>query len=128
MYPYQKLALIALAGACGTLARYGLDGLVQHLTDRFETFPWGIVAVNLLGCFVFGVLASLFGGRWVGSEMRIVLLTGFLGAFTTFSTYIFELEKMLQDFEWLQVAGNFALHNVGGLVAMIVGLILGRLL
>ncbi len=128
MYLYQKLALIALAGAVGTLARYGLDGLVQHLSNRFAPFPWGIVVVNLLGCFVFGVLASLFSGRWAGSEIRIVLLTGFLGAFTTFSTYIFELEKMLQDFEWLQVAGNFALHNVGGLAAMIAGLILGRLL
>jgi len=127
----QKLAMIALAGAFGTLARYGLDGLVQKIADfdPQSLFPWGIVVVNLSGCLAFGVLASMFEGRWAaGGDLRIVLLTGFLGAFTTFSTYIFEWTAMFQDGKWLAAAGNFTIHNVGGLAAMAVGLILGRLL
>jgi fluoride exporter len=129
MLQWQKLLLIALAGSLGTLARYSLDGLVQQFTDRFAPFPWGIVVVNLSGCFIFGILASLFGERSSTSgEMRAILLTGFLGAFTTFSTYIFELEQMLQDWKWLPAAGNFAVHNIGGLAAIIAGLILGKLL
>ena len=127
----QKLLLIGLAGALGTLARYGLDGFVQLFIspDRRGLFPWGIVVVNLLGCLAFGILVSMFEGRWaVRNDTRTVLLTGLLGGFTTFSTYIFEWTGMLQDKEWLAAAGNFSLHNIGGLVAMAVGLILGRLL
>lgn len=128
---FQKLFLIALAGALGTLARYGLDGFIGQLfdTDRRTLFPWGIVSVNLLGCFIFGVLVSMFEERWnVSSMTRTVVLTGFLGGFTTFSTYIFEWTKMLQDKEWLPALCNFGVHNIGGLVAMIAGLMLGRLL
>jgi fluoride exporter len=124
-------ALLGLAGGCGTLARYGLDGFVQHFIsdDRRSLFPWGIITVNLLGCLIFGILVSTCEGRWpVSGETRTVMLTGFLGGFTTFSTYIFEWTGMLQDKEWLPALGNFTLHNVGGLVAMVAGLLLGRLL
>jgi CrcB protein len=83
----------------------------------------------LLGCLAFGILVSIFEGRWAfRGDAKPILLTGFLGGFTTFSTYIFEWTNMLQDKQWLAAAGNFAVHNVGGLAAMIAGLILGRLL
>jgi len=122
---FQKLAWIALAGILGTLARYGLGGLVQNLTDRI--FPWGTVTINLLGCFAFGIVWSALEGRWPTSgETRTIILVGFMGAFTTFSTYIFEFEEMLHDAEWLPALGYFAIHNVGGVVAMIAGLALGR--
>jgi fluoride exporter len=125
----QKLALIALAGAIGTLARYGLDGFVQQLTNRFPPFGWGIVVVNLLGCLVFGLAASSFAVRLpTNTDVRTIFLTGFVGAFTTFSTYMFETEEMLYDAQWLPAIGYFTIQNVGGLIAMVTGLAVGRLL
>jgi len=125
----QKLLLIALAGALGTLARYGLGGLVQDLTDRFFPFPWGTVVVNLLGCLAFGLVWSSLEERWPTSgETRAIILIGFMGAFTTFSTYMFEIEGMLHDAQWLPAVGYFTIHNLGGLAALVAGLAIGRLL
>ena len=116
-----------MAGSIGTLARYGLGGFVQAHYGKI--FPWGTVAVNLLGCLLFGIVWSSLEERWPGSaQLRTVLLIGFMGGFTTFSTFIFETEELLRDAEWLPALGYFSLHNFGGLVAMVAGLALGRLL
>jgi fluoride exporter len=121
----QKLLLIGLAGAVGTLARYGLGGFVQSHSGRI--FPWGTVVVNLLGCLLFGVVWSSLEERWPGSgQLRSIILIGFMGGFTTFSTFMFETEELLRDAEWLPALGYFTLHNVGGLIALVVGLALGR--
>jgi fluoride exporter len=126
MSHWQKLLLIAVAGALGTLARYGLGGLVQEHTSK--VFMWGTVVVNLLGCLAFGIILSM-AERWrISGETRAILLIGFMGAFTTFSTFIFELNGLLSDAEWLPAIGYFALHNVGGLGALVGGSALGRLL
>ena len=123
----QKLLLIALAGAAGTLARYGLGGFVQAHYGKI--FPWGTVAVNLLGCLLFGIVWSSLEKGWPGSgQLRSIILIGFMGGFTTFSTFIFETEELLHDAEWLPALGYFSLHNVGGLIALVAGLALGRLL
>lgn len=121
----QKLLLIALAGSIGTLARYGLSGFVQSLCGKI--FPWGTVAVNLLGCLLFGLIWSSLEERWPTSgETRMIILIGFMGAFTTFSTFVFETEELLRDAQWLSALGYFAIHNIGGLAALLVGLTLGR--
>jgi CrcB protein len=118
-----KLLLIALAGGVGTLARYGLGGLVQD--DRM--FPWGTVSVNLLGCLAFGAIYSALDRRMMlGGDIKIILLIGFMGGFTTFSTYMFELAEQLRDAQWLAASGYFALHNLGGWAAMILGLMIGK--
>lgn len=123
----QKLLLIALAGAVGTLARYGLGGFVQSHCGKI--FPWGTVTVNLLGCLLFGVVWASLEERWsLGGEFRTIVLVGFMGAFTTFSTFVFETEQLLRDAEWLPAIGYFTLHNVGGLAAIVAGLALGRFL
>jgi fluoride exporter len=123
----QKLLLIAVAGSLGTLARYGLGGLIQDHTGKI--FPWGTVTVNLLGCLAFGVVwSSLEERRLVSDETRTIILVGFMGAFTTFSTFIFELKGLLSDAEWLPAIGYFTIHNVGGIIALVVGIALGRLL
>ncbi len=123
----QKLLLIAVAGSLGALARYGLAGLVQRWTDSL--FPWGTVVVNVAGCFLFGLLWVAMEERFSFSpDARIVVLTGFLGAFTTFSTYMFETQHLLEDSEYLRAVGNLGLQNGAGLAAMIAGLSLGRLI
>jgi len=126
VHRFYFISLLALAGIFGTLARYGLGGFIQ---SRNETlFPWGTVAINLLGCLLFGFVWS-FCERWPASgEIRSIILIGFMGAFTTFSTYIFETERLLHDSEWQLVLGYFAIHNIGGLGAMLIGLAAGRFL
>ena len=122
----QKLVLIAIAGGLGTLARYGLSGLVQQ-ASKDALFPWGTFAVNAAGCLVFGLLWTVMDARIsTGSETRTVILVGFMGAFTTFSTFIFDTGQLLENSQWLLALGNVALQNVVGLAALFVGLAIGR--
>jgi fluoride exporter len=121
----QKLFLLCAAGTLGTLARYGMSGVVQRLCG--EAFPWGTLAVNALGSFLFGVVWSLADERSVISgETRFIVLTGFMGAFTTFSTFAFETSQQLRDSEWLLACGNITVQLVLGLVLMVAGIALGR--
>lgn len=123
----EKLGLIALAGAIGTLARYWMSGLVYDLLGR--DFPWGTAAVNILGCFLFGLVWELGEGRMlIRPETRAIVLTGFMGAFTTFSTFIFESGGFLEDGRWLPALANVSFQTVVGFVALFAGLALGRML
>ena len=124
---WQKLALLAVAGAAGTLARYGLSGLVQRLLPT--GFPWGTFVVNGLGCLLFGIVWALAEERLViGGLTRLVLLVGFMGAFTTFSTFAFETGQMLDGAQWLMAAANVLAQNVLGIALVLAGIALGRLL
>ncbi|HIJ90459.1 MAG: CrcB family protein [Desulfobulbaceae bacterium] len=124
---WQKMIYLAVAGACGTLARYGLSGLVQRVAGI--SFPWGTVSVNALGCLLFGLVWTLTSERFLGTgELRIVVLTGFMGAFTTFSTYMAETGHLFADGEHWYGLGNILLQNGVGLVLFFVGMALGRLI
>lgn len=121
-----KLLLLFLAGGCGALARYGLSGLVHHCWG--SALPIGTFAVNLLGCLLFGVVWTLADERLIISgETRFLLLTGFMGAFTTFSTFAFETSNLLRDAEWGFAAGNILGQNVLGIACVILGMALGKL-
>ena len=123
----QKFAWLALAGALGALARYGLAGLVQRFSGG--SFPWGTLVVNLLGCFVAGLLWGMFEKRGVVTALpRTVLLVGFLGAFTTFSTMILETTEMLRASELMYATANLTLQNGVGLAAIFAGTMLGRMI
>ncbi len=116
---------IAVAGVAGTLCRYFLGGFVQRLGWHF---PWGTFMVNMLGCFLFGLVWSLAEGRaTIGPQTRTALLIGFMGAFTTFSTFAFETTQRIVDGQWGQVAANLLLQNGVGIALMLLGLRLGRL-
>lgn len=122
----HKLSWLALAGAAGTLARYGLAGLAQRATPL--TFPLGTLAVNLTGCFLAGLLWALFEARWpVSGQTRLIVLVGFMGAFTTMSGYLLETAHLVRSSEWLYAAVNVALQNGLGFGAVLAGLALGRL-
>jgi len=122
----EKLIWIGLAGVLGTLARYGLSGIVQRACGT--SFPCGTLAVNILGCFVFGLVWSLAEDRLsISPAVRTVVLIGFLGAFTTFSSFAFETSQMLRNEQWAMAAINILAQNIFGLVALFLGLIAGRL-
>lgn len=123
-----KLLWIALAGGLGALARFGLVKLVQDAASTAKgDFPWGTLAVNILGCLIFGLVWTMTTERFtISPELRVAVLIGFLGAFTTFSTFAFETSGFLRDGQWLLAAGNLTAQNVLGLLAMFAGLTLGK--
>ena len=117
----MRIFLIAVFGAIGTLARYGLQGIVQQRTAA--VFPTGTLAVNLSGCLLLGFLGQLTLNRMVVSpEMRVAMTIGFFGGFTTFSTFSWETIKMFEDGEWLW-GGAYVLASVGiGLAFTLLGI------
>jgi CrcB protein len=120
----EKLLLLALAGGFGALARYGLAGLVQRWGG--VEFPWGTLVVNVAGCFLFGVVWAIAAERMaISPELRVIVLTGFLGSFTTFATFMSETYQLLASSEWLPALGNLALTNIVGLGVFLLGLTVG---
>lgn len=123
----MHLLLIALAGAAGTLSRYGLSGLVQRQLGA--GFPWGTASVNLAGSFLAGIVWTMCEERGLFSiETRAVLLVGFMGGFTTFSSFMLESGLLVQDAQWVRALVNITGQNCLGFLALIVGLALGRAL
>lgn len=122
----MKLALlVALGGGLGSLARYKLGGwILHHLIDW--KFPAGTFAVNILGCMIAGLLAGLAEGRgWLGPEARVLVFSGFLGGFTTFSAFGLETVLLVQRGDWWTAAANVALSVACGLLGLWVALRLG---
>lgn len=102
----MTLAYVALGGALGALARYGISGWVY---DRMgENFPWGTLAVNLVGCLALGLVIRWLQVSAVAPEVRPFLTIGVLGAFTTFSTFSYETVALLQEGQWLRAACTWA--------------------
>lgn len=123
----RKLLLIAFAGAAGTLARFWLADAVYRLLG--PDFPWGTWAVNVLGCLLFGLVWVLSEERFlISGETRLIVLVGFMGAFTTFSTYVFESAQLASGGEWLRMSLNLLGQNVAGFAAFLLGVFLGRVL
>jgi len=105
-----RLTLIAIFGAIGTLARYGLQGLVQ--LKMASTFPYGTMLVNLSGCFLLGLIGQLTLNRMVmPPEWRVAIAVGFFGGYTTFSSFGWETAKMFEAGEWLR-ASSYVLSSV----------------
>jgi len=116
-----RIALIALFGALGTLARYALQGVVQIRSGT--TFPYGTLAVNLTGCFVLGLLGQLTLNRMVISpDWRAALTIGFFGGYTTFSSFGWETAKMLEDGEWLRAGTYVGASVFAGLLLAVTGI------
>jgi CrcB protein len=112
---------VGSGGFLGALSRYGLSGLV-HRHMPLTTFPYGTLAVNLLGCLLIGLLAGLGEARQVfGPEVRLFALIGLLGGFTTFSTFGYETFAMIRDSEYVRAAANVGVHVILGLVLVWIG-------
>jgi CrcB protein len=122
-----KLFLIGLAGFVGTLGRYGLSGVVAKRYG--ETFPLGTLAVNLIGCFLVGLLFYLMQERFlVNQNVRTIILIGLLGGFTTFSSLGLQTFTLLQDNEIALAVLNMVASNVLGLLLVWAGYTLARAL
>ncbi len=118
---------IGAAGFLGAIARYQVEGLVSRSTKA--TFPWGTLVVNLSGCFLLGLIGTLLTERFLPHPyLRNALTIGFVGAYTTFSTFAFETLRLAEDGARGLALSNVALSVVMGLVLAWVGTVAGRTL
>jgi fluoride exporter len=122
----QRLIYIGLAGGVGTLFRYWLSDWTAR---RFgEAFPTGTLIVNLLGCFLAGLLFYLMFDRFaVSPTVRAVVLIGLLGGFTTFSSFGLQTFALMRDGELGLAFVNIAVSNVAGLLMVWAGYSLARM-
>jgi len=121
----QLILWVGLGGALGAVGRFMLTAAVNMLPIG----PWklGTLAVNLIGCFLFGLI-------WARADMKlqletpltIALLGGFLGAFTTFSTYAFQTATLAKQSDYIYAAANLLTHNVLGIVMVFAGMALAH--
>lgn len=116
----MSLVGIALGGALGALARYGLSGWIHGRMGA--AFPWGTLGVNVLGSFLIGLCFSYLQHTSLPPETREFVAIGLLGAFTTFSTFTWETAALLQDGEWSRAALYVGGSLVLGLAAVLAGL------
>jgi fluoride exporter len=124
-----RVIWISLGGVLGANARYWLGGWVQQRWGA--AFPSGTLVINLSGSFLLGLLMALVTERYVTPftpALRLAVGIGFLGAYTTFSTFTYETLMQLETATWSGAILNLAASVIGGLLAAWLGLRLGRLL
>lgn len=119
--------LVAVGGAIGSVLRYFVGRWALKLMG--PAFPWGTLAVNVVGCFVIGVFAELIARKFNAStELRLLLITGFLGGFTTFSAFSLDAISLFEGGEAV-AGGIYIVASVGlSMAAVIAGLAIMRAL
>lgn len=123
----MPILLIGLGGFAGAISRYVVDGLVIDRTAG--SFPWGTLVVNASGTFLLGLLFAMTTERAIlPSEVRGPLMIGFLGAYTTFSTYLLESWRLVEGGAVGPAVANLGGSLAVGLVAVVAGLTVGRLI
>lgn len=115
------LLVVGIGGFAGAILRYLISGFVQELSQSIN-FPYGTFTVNMLGCFFIGVLSHLVESQaGITAEVRLLLMVGLLGSFTTFSTFGSETLTLLQDHRLVLAAVNIGAHIVVGITAVLCG-------
>jgi len=121
----MPLLLIGLGGFAGAISRYLVDGFVADRTAG--AFPWGTLAVNLSGSFVLGLLFAMTAERAIlPADIRGPVMIGFIGAYTTFSTFMLESWVLIENGSYASAVANLGGSLLLGLVAVVAGLTVGR--
>jgi CrcB protein len=111
----QKILWLALAGAIGTLCRFGMCGAIQKWPGF--ALPWSTMVVNMIGCGLFGLIWTVSHVHFtLDKQLSLIILVGFMGAFTTFSSFVFETTELLSEGEYLRAGANVLIQNVAGLL------------
>jgi CrcB protein len=114
-----SILVIGLGGAAGAVSRYLATGWIQGLSGGF--FPWGTLVVNVVGSLALGFVLVWLQATVSSAELRELVTIGFLGSFTTFSTFSYETVAMLRDGEWWRAGG----YTAGSVALGVLGVILG---
>lgn len=121
----MKWLWMSVGGVLGVLARYLMGGWVARWAGL--GFPWGTIVVNVSGCALIGFLASMGKTEWaMGPSLRAFLFIGFLGAYTTFSTYMLESYELLNRGDWVGAAGNLFGSVFLGMAGFLLGIYVAR--
>lgn len=120
---WVSLGLVGLGSMAGGVSRYGMTLLTQNVSAF--SLPYGTLVSNLAGCLLIGVIAG-FGERseLLSTEMRLLLATGFCGGFTTLSSFIYELGRLVQDREYFFASTYFSATLAGAALAFALGLLI----
>ena len=120
------LLLVGVGGFAGAIARYVLDGWISALGSG--SFPWGTLVINVTGSFVLGLLFVLVIERSIlPADVRPPVMIGFIGAYTTFSTWMLESLRLVEDGAYLSAFANVAGSVTLGLAAVFIGVVVGRI-
>jgi CrcB protein len=123
----KNFAAVFLGGGIGAVCRYWLSGVVYRWLP--PTFPFGNLIVNVSGCFLIGVLMTALNDRFsINPAMRLFLVIGILGGFTTFSSFSYETVSLVRDNQIVPALLNVAGSVIGCLVATVIGTYAGRLI
>ena len=121
----MNFLIIGIGGFFGAVARYGVALWIGRQWGR--SFPLGTFVINVSGSFLIGLLMSLLTERFmVNPQWRLLFVVGFLGAFTTFSTFEYETGALLKDGEWLIAMLNITLSVVVGFMALKLGEVIAK--
>ena len=112
---FNNLLLVALGGAIGSMLRFWAGRALNE-----HNFPYGTFAANILGCLIIGLLWGYFT-RHINENLRLLLVVGFCGGFTTFSTFSYESVHMIQQNRWAAFIFYTSLSVIGGLIATFAG-------
>ena len=116
-----RILLVGLGGFMGSVLRYLLSGYVQDWMNNSQ-FPFGTIVVNIVGCFVIGLLSQLAEAYGIfNAESRAFVVVGILGGFTTFSTFSNESVNLFRDGQVVYALANISIQVVLGLSAVILG-------
>ena len=117
---------IGIGGFLGANSRYWLGSLINRWLGT--GFPWATALVNISGALLIGIIATLFADRAIDSEpLRLFLIVGVLGGYTTFSSYTFEAVSMMQEDRWMAAISYLALSNLVGILACVAGVMIARI-
>jgi len=120
-----KFVYLIIGGATGTVARYTLSQAVHRMLGA--GFPYGTFLVNLTGCFILGFLVSFTEKKLLlDANMRLLIMAGFCGAYTTFSTFILETANLIKDGEATRAFLNVLLSVMIGFIVLRIGIFLGE--
>ncbi len=120
-----KIFAVAVGGAFGAVARYLVN--ISPLAGVFGKFPFPTFVINIVGSFLIGFFMIVFADKWAVSEnVRIALIVGFLGAFTTFSTFELEIYSLIRDREFITGFLYLFLSIFVGFIGVVAGVELGR--
>ncbi len=122
----KSLIFIFVGGGFGATSRYLCSKYINEATGAI--FPWGTFLVNMAGALLIGFFTEIFRNSLISPEIRIFLITGYLGALTTFSTLSLESVNLMRDGEIKLFVLNMIMTNIVGVIATVMGIYMSRII